>query len=228
MEGQDKDPRRDDEDEDDDQDRKPPAREVLFTKQSPTASSPGDMSGENSLASTVVASMPQVDTDASNSKIMTMTPRLVAATPGEKTPQTKTQMIKTPTSSSSYSRRSWLQEDILLLSGTSLLSIMTFLYVVLPLTALMSLAVFMASSSALSYALYQYALQEFERLLQGRGLGEYLPESLYRTLAEQSLHENLIDPSFTLEYRHLMLYFLPLSAAQRDAFIERLAPHPYG
>lgn len=220
---QERDPDRDNEDGDDDQDRKPPAKVIHFSKQTTPSPSTGELSAENSLASTA-ASMPEE----------ARTPRLVAATPEIMTPytqkasltKTKAPTTTTTTTTTTSSRsRSWIQEEILLLSGTSLLSVLTFLYVVLPMTALMSLAVFLASSSALFYTLYQYTLQEYQSLIAGRGIGQFLPESLYRTLTEQSLHENLTDPTFALEYRHLILYFLPLSPAQRDAFIGRLAPH---
>jgi hypothetical protein len=212
MEGQERDPDEDD----NDQDRKPPAKVIHFTKQTATPTpSQGELSAEDHSIASASASMPAE----------ARTPRLVAATPEMMTPYAQnTSVKKAPATTTSTSSRSWIQEEIILLSGTSLLSVLTFLYVMLPVTALMSLAMFLTSSSALLYTLYQYTLSEYESIIAGRGLGQYLPTSVYRTLTEQSLHENLTDPTFALEYRHLILYFLPLSAAQRDAFIGRLAP----
>jgi hypothetical protein len=114
---------------------------------------------------------------------------------------------------------------MVLLTGTSLLSIAAFLYVVMPLTALMGLLVFVSSSTMLSYTAMQYARQTIQAIQAGRGIGDYLPAWLMETLTQQTVHEFMTDPAFALEYRHLLLYFLPLGEDQRDAFIGRLAPN---
>jgi hypothetical protein len=63
-----------------------------------------------------------------------------------------------------------------------------------------------------------------DTILQGRGLGQYLPSGLQHLLTEETLHEWMTDPSFGLEYRHLLVYFLPLAPDQRDAYIANFAP----
>lgn len=43
-------------------------------------------------------------------------------------------------------------------------------------------------------------------------------------LTSDSMHDFLSDESMVLEYRHMLLYFLPLTPAQRDRYIRQLAP----
>jgi hypothetical protein len=58
----------------------------------------------------------------------------------------------------------------------------------------------------------------------GPGLGAFIPESLLRTMTQTTLHEMLTDETLVLEYRHLLLYFLPLSNEQLYVMLQRLAP----
>ena len=68
--------------------------------------------------------------------------------------------------------------------------------------------------------LIQREYQEVRR----RGLVAYLPESMNRLLTQTSLHEWMMDPTFMMETRHLMIYFLGLSPQQLDQTIDRLPP----
>jgi hypothetical protein len=75
----------------------------------------------------------------------------------------------------------------------------------------------------ITYTLYLYFNAEFERILQERGLGDYLSQSIYNLLTERTLHEWMNDSSFTSEYRHLMLYLIPgISREQLETYVERL------
>jgi hypothetical protein len=61
-------------------------------------------------------------------------------------------------------------------------------------------------------------------VILGSGLGAFIPESLLAMLTQTTLHEMLTDETLILEYRHLLLYFLPLSNEQLNIMLQRLAP----
>jgi hypothetical protein len=97
------------------------------------------------------------------------------------------------------------------------------------LTALFALGGSLLSISLIFHQVYQFLRQEYGDVVNGRGIGDYLPGWVFRALTESSLHDQLTDDSFELEYRHLMLYFMPgLSRAQLDAYVGRLAPRHRG
>jgi hypothetical protein len=122
-----------------------------------------------------------------------------------------------------------IQNQVFFLSGTALLSFITFLYYVIPFTALFALGGSLVSISLMFHQVYQFLRQEYGDIVNGRGIGDYLPGWVFRALTESSLHDQLTDDSFELEYRHLMLYFMPgLSRAQLDAYVDRLAPRHRG
>jgi hypothetical protein len=127
---------------------------------------------------------------------------------------------QTPTTLAAY--------ELVLYSTAAGVSLLTFLYVVLPATALTALAAFLASFYLLinNAVAQHWCSLEYHRLVVGRGIGEYMPAFLYQLLTQTSLHERwTADSSFGLGYRHLLLYFLPLTEEQLHAFLERLAPH---
>ena len=67
--------------------------------------------------------------------------------------------------------------------------------------------------------------QEIQAFLQGGGIGDYLPPSMYDQLTNLTLHEWMQDTSFSLEYRHLLLYFVPgISPERLDQYVDALAP----
>ena len=123
-------------------------------------------------------------------------------------------------------RRYNAYSEVILWSGSALLSTAALLYSLLPTAALSALAALVFSMYMLLTSGWNRTLEyEYHRFLQsGRGLGDYLPTSLYRLLTEQSWHEWLTDTSFALEHRHLLVYFLPLSEEQRNRYLEQLAP----
>ena len=124
-------------------------------------------------------------------------------------------------------RRLLVGEELVLLSGTAVLSLGTFVYLVLPTTALVALGLFLSSLALTVYTLQQAVVQEFQTAIQTTGVGRYLlPTWLYDMLTQQSLHEFMTDPSFALEYRHLLLYFLPgISPERLHTYLQQLAPH---
>lgn len=66
---------------------------------------------------------------------------------------------------------------------------------------------------------------EYRRALQGRGLGDLLPESWYNQLVNVSFHEMMTDGAFVRENQHFLLYFIPgVSREQLDNYVEHLVP----
>lgn len=132
----------------------------------------------------------------------------------------------TATVSSSASRAQSLQRHVYLWIATVAVAVVVFIYQILPAAALTALLFIMASIGMMTQTVVT-ALRHwhYETVIAGNGLGRWLlPDSLYRTLTETSLHEFMTDPEFGLENRHLLLYFLPLSEEQLVDSIERLAP----
>ena len=113
------------------------------------------------------------------------------------------------------------QTTVLLVTSTS--SFVLFLFLSLPFSALVSLFIFVSSTYLITYNIILYGSVQFELIVQGRGFGDYLSEYMYNQLTELTLHEWLQDGSFTLEHRHLMLYFIPgISPEQLETYIDRL------
>lgn len=78
-----------------------------------------------------------------------------------------------------------------------------------------------------SVYLFNYMQQYYDdTVIRGNGIGtSVLPSSLYNTLTRATLHELLSDDTMILEYRHVMLYFLPISPTQRDRLLQSIAPN---
>jgi len=104
-----------------------------------------------------------------------------------------------------------------------------FLVLTLPFSALVALLMFVGNVSALCYMAYRILLLEWRNLMAGRGIGDYLPASIYQQLTTTSVHEWMMDSSFFLENRYLLLYFIPgITQEQLDSYLERLPPrHQY-
>ena len=119
-----------------------------------------------------------------------------------------------------------LQSQTLLLLGGSALGLLFFLFFALPLAAFVSFALTIASIGALvpvasSAVRARYEL-EMEHPL---GLLRYLPESLRVLLTETSIHQWMVEGTFVMEYRHLLLYLIPgIEEDQLMEFINRLPP----
>jgi hypothetical protein len=130
----------------------------------------------------------------------------------------------------SSSCRSRQQQVALLLMSTTIVSTMAFICCILSTTALIAISIATASFGLLLQHALHYAVQEFNsRVENGRGLSELFnlsPESsLWQTLTRTTLHEYMTDDSFAMEYRYLLLYFIPgITPQQLNAYIDRLDP----
>jgi len=91
--------------------------------------------------------------------------------------------------------------------------------------------VFLISTTALAALTatiaYQYLLLQYNAVLETGGIVNLLPESVQSSIRDAlqgtTLHEWMTDPAFFMEYRYLMLYFIPgLDQAQLDALVDRL------
>lgn len=192
------------------EDRKPPA------KTSCTTDSQSDAPSEHSVGS------------IASSSTIACTPLIIAsptAKGADLTLQLATIDESQQASQTTTTTPSQFQTQVLVLGGTSLASIFAFISIIIPASALAALALFMASTSLLFYQVYQYLLQQYGQVINGRGIGDFLPGWLFSMLVEDSIHEQLLDESFALEWRHLALYFFPgLTRTQVEAFVHRLAP----
>jgi len=119
-----------------------------------------------------------------------------------------------------------LQSQTLLLLGGAALGLLLFLFFALPMAAFISFALMIASIGALfpvasSAVRARYEL-EMEHPL---GLLRYLPDSLRVLLTETSIHQWMVEGTFWMEYRHLLLYVIPgIEEEQLMEFINRLPP----
>jgi hypothetical protein len=117
-----------------------------------------------------------------------------------------------------------LRSQIVLLLGSSAVSLVLFLFFALPFAAFACLVFVGLSVGALvpvatSMMRAQYEL-EMEHPL---GLVRHLPESIRVMLTQTTLHEFMADTAFFMEYRYLLLYFMPgLRPEQLMEFIDRL------
>lgn len=113
--------------------------------------------------------------------------------------------------------------QVAVLGGTSALSFVMFILMMIPMEALAALCLAIASLVLLGFQLYQHARRGLQDAVNGRGIGDYLPSWLFSMLVEDSIHEQMLDDSFALEWRHMALYMMPgLSRQQIDAFVDRL------
>lgn len=120
---------------------------------------------------------------------------------------------------------SLLMRQIQILSTLTGSSLVFFLVFYLSLPAFVLLASFGGFASLLSYVSYRYALLRYNRTLTQGGFLQYLPESMQRALTSTTLHEWMTDPAVFLEYRHMLLYFIPgLSPEQVEGMVRNLPP----
>ena len=117
-----------------------------------------------------------------------------------------------------------LRSQIILLLGSSALGLLLFLFYALPLAAFASLIFFVSSLGALLPVLSQMAMAQYQLELQHPlGLVRHLPDSVRIMLTETTLHEFMADTTFFMEYRYLLLYFIPgLRPEQLMEYIDRL------
>jgi len=105
-----------------------------------------------------------------------------------------------------------------------------FVYMLIPTALLLSMILFGSVSSAFLYQLAAITRWEFHRsILEGRGIGDYLPSGLYETLTSTTLHEFLSDPDGIFgaseHLPYFMLYLIPgLTEQQIQQYVNRLSP----
>jgi hypothetical protein len=118
----------------------------------------------------------------------------------------------------------WRRRQVIVLASGSVGTLMGFVAIVLPTPALVLLAAWIALTVSALVSARQYAVAWYRQQLVRNGLGQYLPDSLYRLLTTESIHSFMTDDTFMLENRHLLLYFLPLPPPALERFVQRLAP----
>jgi hypothetical protein len=77
------------------------------------------------------------------------------------------------------------------------------------------------------YKLYQMLQWEYQLIVQGRGIGDYLPSTIYEQLTRTTVHDFMSDTrnSYVNENAYLMLYMIPgLSPDQINEYVGRLSP----
>ena len=107
-------------------------------------------------------------------------------------------------------------------SGATLVAItVTFV----PLQLLVGMLIFFTMMIGLLYTLYQRAMLEYQNVVTGRGLGDYLPPNLYDQLANISFHDWMVNGTWIQDHQQYALYFIPgLTNEQLNAYVERLQP----
>ena len=94
-----------------------------------------------------------------------------------------------------------------------------------PIQLLVGLAMIITFLLGVMYTLYQRAQLEYQNIVTGRGLGEYLPEEMYDQLANVSFHDWMANGTFIQEHQHLMLYMIPgITTEQLNDYVDRLLP----
>lgn len=127
-------------------------------------------------------------------------------------------------------RRQRNRQQLMHLGAATGATFVMFVYMLVPTALLLSMILFGGVSSAFLYQLGQIMHWEFHRsILEGRGIGDYLPESVYRALTATSIHEFLTDPDGIFganeHIPYLMLYMIPgLTEEQLEHYINRLNP----
>ncbi|KAL3928671.1 MAG: hypothetical protein SGARI_004966, partial [Bacillariaceae sp.] len=99
--------------------------------------------------------------------------------------------------------------------------------VLVPPAVLAASMVFFFIMSLFFYKLYQILQWEYQRLVQGRGIGDYLPSSIYDQLTQTTVHDFMSDTrnSYVNENAYLMLYMIPgLTPEQINEYVGRLSP----
>ena len=113
------------------------------------------------------------------------------------------------------------------LASTLGISFGLFLLFFLNLPALLFLISTLALAALTATIAYQYMLLQYNAVLETGGFVNLLPESVQNSIRDAlqgtTLHEWMTDPAFFMEYRYLMLYFIPgLDQSQLDALVDRL------
>lgn len=113
------------------------------------------------------------------------------------------------------------------MSATLGVSFGLFLLFYLNLPALLFLMTTLAIGALTAMIGYQYLILQYNAVLASGGFIQFLPEGVQESLRDAlegtTLHEWMTDPAFFMEYRYLLLYYIPgLDADQLNALVDRL------
>jgi uncharacterized membrane protein len=129
------------------------------------------------------------------------------------------------TDRSSGEARTIMRRQVLHLGLASSGVMSAFIVSVVPANIIIGVAVVFLLWVTFIYRAFQMMQYEYRRALQGRGLGDLLPESWYNQLVNVSFHEFMTDTTFVQENQHFMLYFIPgISREQLGDYVDRLVP----
>lgn len=148
----------------------------------------------------------------------------IADTNGEPSSSTMTTTIQRHDEETTASlQQSILEQQLIVVGVLAATSFGALLVLVLPISALMALGMCVSSVCVFFYLLSRMILLEWRNVVQGRGIGDLLPQFVYDQLTGTSLNEWLSDVTLYLEWRFLLLYFIPgISQEQLEAYLERL------
>jgi hypothetical protein len=90
-------------------------------------------------------------------------------------------------------RRDQLQQQMILLSVTTMATLAVFISTIIPMTILLAFGLFATSAGALTYTSYQRLLLQYRDMIAGDGLAQFLPASWVQALTQSSVHEVLRD-----------------------------------
>jgi len=100
-----------------------------------------------------------------------------------------------------------------------------FILSLVPFHILMGMTVVFMLWVSFLYRLFQMLQFECNEALRGRGIGNFLPASMYDSLVNRSFHDFMTDDAFIRENQHFLLYFIPgLSVDQLNTFVDQLVP----
>jgi hypothetical protein len=133
--------------------------------------------------------------------------------------------VNTTNTQSLTEQRRQLQQQVLHLGLASGATVAILIVTVIPLPILMALSFLLACLLSLLFKLYQRAQLEYQSILTGRGIGDYLPTDVYDQLVNQSFHDWMLNGTFGQEYQHFLLYFIPgITSEQLTEYVNRLIP----
>lgn len=106
-------------------------------------------------------------------------------------------------------RQTLLTNQITQLAIASGGSMLVLILAIVPIPILVGMIIVLAIWLTLLVKMYQRAVLEYQTMVRGRGLSQYLPESITSPLVHTSMHDWMMDPCFMQENAYLALpYFL--------------------
>jgi hypothetical protein len=199
----------------------------LVRSTSSTRGTPSTTAKEENLYPTIQQFQPKITSKqpTGGSKVVPDTV-VDSRTTSTRTTTTEALAVADVSTNSSASTIVRLQRNIRFYAVSTVIAWIVFLCHILPTAALWALLWIVVSTGLMCQSLHTSIQQWLYNLVVvGPGLGSYvLPESIYILLTQTSLHEFMTDETVVLEYRHLLLYLLPLTNSQLHAMLHRLAP----